>query len=71
MITLRLAPGRQVWLHVVQGPLTFGDVVLSAGDGVGVEAVRAAGLTAQEDRELLLVDLNVVQPQPIPGGGFS
>ncbi|MBW2524974.1 MAG: pirin family protein [Deltaproteobacteria bacterium] len=66
-----LAPGRQVWLHVVQGQLTFGDVVLSAGDGVGVEAVRAVGLTAQEDSELLLVDLDVVQQQPIPGRGLS
>lgn len=63
-----LAPGRQAWLHVVAGEVALGDLILSAGDGVGVEAERAIGLTAREDSELLLVDLKVVPPQPIPGG---
>jgi quercetin 2,3-dioxygenase len=52
-----LAQGRSAWLHVVQGELTLGDIVLTAGDGAGVTAKRAVSLTAREGSELLLLDL--------------
>lgn len=52
-----LSRGRSAWLHVVQGEVTFGDVVLTAGDGAGVANERAVSLTAQEQTEILLIDL--------------
>jgi redox-sensitive bicupin YhaK (pirin superfamily) len=52
-----LAPGRGAWLHLVQGEVTLGDVVLTTGDGVGVTAERAVSLTARAASEILLVDL--------------
>lgn len=48
---------RRAWLHVVQGAVTFGDVVLTTGDGVGVTAERAVSLTARAATEILLLDL--------------
>lgn len=52
-----LAPGRGAWLHIVKGAVTLDDLVLSTGDGAGVTAERALSLTAREDTELLLVDV--------------
>lgn len=52
-----LPPGRSAWLHLVQGEVTVGDLVLSTGDGVGITAERALSLTASEGSEILLVDL--------------
>jgi hypothetical protein len=52
-----LPPGRSAWLHLVQGEVTVGDLVLSTGDGVSVTAERALSLTASEESEILLVDL--------------
>ena len=57
-----LSHGRSAWIHVVQGEVTLGDIVLAAGDGAGVTGERAVSLTAREDSEILLVDL---------GGGSS
>ena len=57
-----LAPGRRAWLHVVQGDVTLGDLVLTTGDGAGLTAERAVSLTAREDSEFLLVDL----AEPLP-----
>lgn len=53
----KLTPGRAVWLHIVQGEVTFGDIVLATGDGVGVTAERAVSLTAREGCEILLLDV--------------
>ena len=50
--------GRIAWLHVVSGEATIGDLVLSTGDGVGVTDEPAVSLTAQEETEILLIDLN-------------
>lgn len=58
-----LSPGRSAWLHVVQGEVMLGDVVLTTGDGVGVTAERAVSLTAREETELLLLDLGA-EPRP-------
>ena len=57
-----LSKGRSAWLHLVQGELTLGDIVLTTGDGAGVTAERSVSLTAREDSEILLIDL---------GGGIS
>jgi quercetin 2,3-dioxygenase len=52
-----LPPGRLAWLHVVRGAVTIGDLVLVAGDGVGVTDEPAVSLTAREATEILLFDL--------------
>jgi quercetin 2,3-dioxygenase len=57
-----LPQGRSAWLHVVEGEITLGDVVLSAGDGAGLTAERAVSLTAREETEILLLDLGAERP---------
>ena len=52
-----LSPGRAAWLHVVNGQIALGDVVLNAGDGAGITIERAVSLTARESSELLLFDV--------------
>jgi quercetin 2,3-dioxygenase len=52
-----LTPGRAAWLHIVQGEVTLGDLVLTAGDGAGITTERAVSLTAREDSEILLFDV--------------
>ncbi len=52
-----LSDGRSAWLHLVQGEVTLGDLVLTTGDGVGVTAERALSLTAREETEFLLLDV--------------
>ena len=52
-----LSQGRSAWLHVVQGEVRLGDVVLTTGDGAGITDDRAVSVTAQEESEILLVDL--------------
>jgi len=57
-----LSQGRRAWLHLVQGEAVLGDIVLTTGDGVGFTAERAVSLTAQEETEILLIDLGVESP---------
>jgi quercetin 2,3-dioxygenase len=57
-----LLPGRSAWLHVVFGEVKLNDVVLTQGDGVGVTIEPTVSLTAQENTEILLVDLGPAQP---------
>jgi quercetin 2,3-dioxygenase len=57
-----LTQGRSAWLHVVQGEVVLGDIVLTTGDGVGVAGERAVSLTAREESEILLLDLGAAQP---------
>jgi redox-sensitive bicupin YhaK (pirin superfamily) len=52
-----LSQGRTAWLHLVEGEATVGDIVLTAGDSVGVTAERAVSLTARKETEILLLDL--------------
>ena len=52
-----LAPERAAWLHVVQGEVALGDLVLTAGDGAGITTERAVSLTARDDSEILLLDV--------------
>jgi redox-sensitive bicupin YhaK (pirin superfamily) len=42
---------------VVNGEVTLGEVVLTTGDGASITAERAVSITAQEESEVLLVDL--------------
>jgi redox-sensitive bicupin YhaK (pirin superfamily) len=58
-----LSQGRSAWLHLVQGEVTLGDVVLTTGDGAGVTAERVVSLTAREETELLLLDLGAELPR--------
>jgi redox-sensitive bicupin YhaK (pirin superfamily) len=52
-----LSPGRIAWLHLVEGEVTLGDIVLTTGDGAGIEAEHAVSLMAQSEAEILLLDL--------------
>ena len=54
-----LSPGRRAWLHVVQGEVTLGGLVLTTGDGAGLTDERAVSLTAQAKTEILLLDVGV------------
>jgi len=56
-ISHELSEGRGAWLHIVQGEVTLGEVVLGTGDGVGVTAERVVSMTAREETEILLLDL--------------
>ena len=62
-----LASGRSAWLHVVSGELTIEDVVLGAGDGVGITDELAVSLTTREGSEILLVDLGGPAPSTRSG----
>lgn len=53
-----LEPGHCAWLHMVYGEATLNDVVLTRGDGVGVDHEPSVSLTVHEDTEILLVDLH-------------
>ena len=57
-----LREGRSAWLHLVEGEVTLGDLVLSSGDGAGLTAERAVSLTAREETEILLIDLGAERP---------
>jgi redox-sensitive bicupin YhaK (pirin superfamily) len=52
-----LTQGRRAWLHLVEGEVVLGDLVLSTGDGAGVTTDRAVSITAREVTEILLLDL--------------
>jgi quercetin 2,3-dioxygenase len=64
-----LAQGRSVWIHLVQGEVALGDIVLTTGDGAGITAERAVSLTASEESEILLVDLGEPVPKPLTKSG--
>jgi quercetin 2,3-dioxygenase len=63
-----LSQGRSAWLHLVEGEVTIGDVVLTTGDGVGVTNEPAVSLTAGEESSLLLLDVGKWLPR-LPNGG--
>lgn len=49
---------RIAWLHVVQGEVALGDVVLETGDGAGIVSDRAVSITARQVAEILLLNLS-------------
>ena len=66
-----LHDGRSAWLHLVEGEITLGDVILFSGDGAGLTAERAVSLTAREETEILLVDLGAERARSYNTGGVS
>jgi redox-sensitive bicupin YhaK (pirin superfamily) len=52
-----LLPGRCVWLHVISGEVSMQEIILTEGDGVGVTLDPSISVTAQENSEILLIDL--------------
>jgi redox-sensitive bicupin YhaK (pirin superfamily) len=68
-VVRELSQGRSDWLHVVQGEITLGDIVLGTGDGAGITAERALSLTAREESEILLVDLGEPMAKPLTKSG--
>ena len=56
-----LLPGRSAWLHVIHGETAMQEIILTEGDGAGVRIEPSVSITAQEDSEILLVDLG---PEP-------
>ena len=59
-----LLPGHRAWLHLVEGEATLGNVILTTGDGAGIQAECAVSLTAREKAEILLLDLGDQLPAP-------
>jgi redox-sensitive bicupin YhaK (pirin superfamily) len=57
-----LLPGRSAWVHVIDGEATLHDIILTQGDGAGVTIEPSVSVTAQENTEMLLVDVG-----PTPG----
>jgi redox-sensitive bicupin YhaK (pirin superfamily) len=55
-----LHPGRSAWLHLICGEATLQDIVMTQGDGGGLTTERSVSFTAQENTEILLVDLGPV-----------
>ena len=64
-----LGEGRGAWLHLVEGELTLGSVILVSGDGAGLTAERVVSFTAREETEILLVDLGAERPRSHNPGG--
>ena len=61
-----LSQGRSAWLHLVEGEVSLGDLVLTAGDGAGITGERAVSLTAREESEILLIDVGPGLGEPLP-----
>lgn len=57
-IVHELAEARSAWLHVVEGEVTLGDILLDTGDGAGFVAECAISVTARQQSEVLLLDLS-------------
>lgn len=52
-----IAPGRGIWVQMVQGALTANGTRLVEGDGLAIEAPGTLTLTADKGAEFLLFDL--------------
>ncbi len=52
-----LAPGRGLWLQVIQGEISTGETHLTAGDALSTETSGSTHFTATTDSEALLFDL--------------
>lgn len=56
-VVYELGVGRSAWVHVVDGEITLAGIVLTTGDGSGVQGERAVSFTATEEAEVLLLDV--------------
>jgi hypothetical protein len=52
-----LLPGRSAWLHILRGVAALQDLIVTEGDGVGLTQESSISVTAQQETELLLIDL--------------
>ncbi len=55
-------PRRTVWVHLVAGSVTFGELVLSVGDSVGVTDEPRVSFVARQSSEILLMDVGAREP---------
>jgi hypothetical protein len=53
-----LAAGRQAWLHVAEGEVTFNEQTLKEGDAAAITKENGVELTATKASQVLLFDLN-------------
>lgn len=49
---------RHAWIQIARGVVQVNDIILSAGDGLAISDHENLTLTAQENAEILLFDLN-------------
>jgi redox-sensitive bicupin YhaK (pirin superfamily) len=59
-VTHEIAPGRKIWLQVVDGDVTVNDECLSSGDGFALENTTATAMQMNlrgEAAEILLFDM--------------
>lgn len=54
----RLEPGRHAWLQVLRGRILADSQAMKAGDGLGISGEPRVSLTAEDDAEVMLFDLN-------------
>jgi len=59
-----LAPGRSAWLHIVRGSVDCAGNALGGGDGAAITAAHMVSFTAQEETEILLLDLHERLQEP-------
>lgn len=57
-LAYRLAPGRGVWLQLIEGSLNINGTVLHEGDGAAIEGESKILLKAEKRSKFLLFDLN-------------
>lgn len=53
----RVAPGRGLWLHVIDGDIEVGGQRLTSGDGAAIEDAATVEIKSASGAELLLFDL--------------
>jgi redox-sensitive bicupin YhaK (pirin superfamily) len=53
----QIMTGRSAWLHVVKGRISYNDLSLQTGDGLGLTGERSLSFTAKCPTEILLFDL--------------
>lgn len=59
---LRIAPDRQVYLHVARGTVTANDNVLNAGDALALTDAASLSLSKAQSAEVIVFDLQRVPP---------
>jgi redox-sensitive bicupin YhaK (pirin superfamily) len=57
-VTHTLKPGRHAWLQLASGEVTVNGVTLNTGDAAAISEEASLAITATEDAEILLFDLN-------------
>ncbi|MDQ2642809.1 MAG: pirin family protein [Myxococcota bacterium] len=57
-LAYELPAGRSAWLHVLCGELTLDGLLLTAGDGAGLQDEPAVSFTATGETEVLLLDVS-------------